>query len=72
MKARTINIKPYHCEVSCGSTGFVWSFYQSGKVIRIHFEYWWVAFLARNLWNCVKKQEAMAAYSRAAMTKAEP
>ena len=60
MKKRTINVKPFHCEIECGSTGFVLLFVCDGdKTIRLHMEYWLIGYIARDLWKAVRKQRGM-------------
>jgi len=69
-KQRTINVKPYHCETECDSTGFILVFFcDADKKIRIHMGYWWVTYIARALWQAVKKQRQMVSYNENALTR---
>ena len=60
-KIRTVNIDPFHCEVTVSSDGFVLTFNGHGdKKVNIKMGYWWVQYIASELWKCVRKQKAMA------------
>ena len=59
-----INIKPYHAEVRTHEKGFVWSFhapinnkYDRKKIINIHFELWWLNYLAKDLKKVIKSEQ---------------
>lgn len=59
-----INIKPYHAKVRTFEKGFVWSFYapingkfDRKKIINIHFERWWLAYLAKDLKEVIESEK---------------
>lgn len=59
-----INIKPFHAEIRTHEKGFVWSFhapingqYGRKKIINIHCERWWIAYLAKDLKEVIESEK---------------
>lgn len=68
-KKRTVNVRPFHCEFAGNTSGFTLTFFdrtESGQERRfvLHFDFWWVRFLAGNLWQAIQ-------YRRSAVVEAE-
>jgi hypothetical protein len=59
---RVVNLSPFHSEVKATSSGFDWTFFGStanGNRHRIvlHCEFWWVGFIARDMWKVVASRK---------------
>lgn len=68
MKQRTMNVEPFHVETSCNSEGFILTFHCHGdKKVKIHMNFWWVEYLARELWKILKHQRTMLSDGENAM-----
>lgn len=71
---KTINLHPYHCEQEGTSSGFVLSMYgrtEGGNTVkvRLHFDFWWVGFLARELWKAIAYRRTEVARAESEMEK---
>ena len=63
MSDKTINLRPFHCEQAKDGDGFCLVFYantEGGKRVKVnlHMEFWWVRFLARDLWAVIKRRQS--------------
>ena len=75
MADKTINLEPYHCESKSEGDGFVWEFFAStegGKrvKVRLHFRFWWVTYLARDLWQTINRRQEEVDGAKKALTTA--
>lgn len=73
MTGKTINITPYHCEVKPHSSGFVLEWFgrtEGGKEIKVKLkcEFWWIRFLAVDLWKVINYRKAEIAQAEKVMT----
>ena len=73
MTDKTINLHPYHCEFKPDGDGFVLEFLCGTNCerrikARIHFRFWWVGFLARELWKAIRTREQEVESAKKAMT----
>ena len=73
MSTKTINLNPYHCATKPDADGFCWEFYaetEGGNKIkvRLHFGFWWIAFLARDLWGTIKRRQDEVDNAKRCMT----
>lgn len=69
MKTKRLHLKdPYNVEVRVYSMGFdlIFSDWDKGEVV-IHFEPWWVRYLAATLWKVVRYQESEVRGHRASL-----
>lgn len=62
MTDKTINLKPFHCEHKPEAGGFALEFWcatDGGKrvKVRLHMEFWWVRFIAREMWAVIKRRQ---------------
>lgn len=72
MKNRTLNVKPFHVETSCSTSGFVLKFFcDDDKVVKLHFDYWWIGYIAEALWKCIHHQDGIVESNRRAMKRDE-
>lgn len=75
MADKTINLDPYHCEVERDEDGFCLVFFgktEGGKTVkvRLHMAFWWVRFLARDLWKVIGIRRAEIEEATKALTDA--
>lgn len=73
---KTVNVHPCHCEFKGNVGGFTLTFYDRAGDRRevhyvIHFEFWWIKYLARSLWEAVSYRQNEVAEAERAM-KREP
>lgn len=74
MTDKTINLKPYHCETEKDGDGFCLVFFantEGGKTVKVklHMEFWWVRFIARDLWGVVKRRQDEIEEAKKALTE---
>lgn len=56
---KTINIKDiYNSEVSFTANGFILEFWNDKYKVRLHFDFWWVTYIARNLWKIINSRKS--------------
>jgi hypothetical protein len=70
---KTINLKPYHVEWKPEAEGFLLEFgceTEGDKriTVKLHFRFWWIGFLARELWKAIAYRERETAEAKKAMT----
>lgn len=60
-----INVHPFNCEVKTTSNGFILKFvcpikgtFTRRKIVNLHFENWWLKYIAKQLWRVIKKRRA--------------
>lgn len=75
MADKTINLTPYHCESGTEGGGFCLTFFcntEGGNTVRVklHMEFWWVKFIARDLWKIIRARRAEADEAEKALTNA--
>ena len=63
MADKTINLDPYHVEQSADGDGFCLTFFaqtEGGKRVKVkfHMQFWWVRFLAREMWRVTQRRQA--------------
>jgi hypothetical protein len=62
---RVVNVRPNHCELHNSDAGFSLEFFGrtgSGDVDTryvIHFEFWWLEYLARHLWKAIAHRQGV-------------
>ena len=73
MKERTRNFKPYNCEMRGFDGGFEWTFMalsddrKTEYNIKLHFDRWWLIYLARDLRKALEREEDIVAELRSLM-----
>jgi len=70
---KTMNLRPYHGEWKPDEDGFRLDFHcktDGGKtvVVKLHFRFWWIGFLAREIWKAINYREEEVATAKKAMT----
>lgn len=73
---RTINVRPNHCELHNNDSGFSLEFFDStdrGVSLRyvIHFDFWWLEYLARHLWDAINHRQQKIDAAKNAMVAAK-
>lgn len=71
---KTINVTPYHCDVVNDHAGFSLVFWCNtpgdAKVkVKLKFEFWWLTFLARHLWEAIAHRQKKLDEASNAMTR---
>jgi hypothetical protein len=57
-KQKTINIKKiYNLETSFTTRGFVLQFHNESYKVRLHFDLWWITYIARDLWKIINRKK---------------
>ena len=72
MADKTMNLRPFHCEQEATAAGFVLVVFaatEGGKrvKVRLHFDFWWVRFLARELWKAIQRRQQEVSEAEKAM-----
>jgi len=64
-KDTVINIKPFEAKVFIHSKGFTLNFvakigddYSRKKIVKIHFDDWWLKVIAKLLWSVIKQRRS--------------
>ena len=69
MKKRVINLEPYDVRIDVYSGRFVLTFHgrsQNNKsqiIIKLRFKFWWIASIARKLWEAIQIQRRELNYN---------
>lgn len=54
---KTINAEPHHVEVQMPADGrFVLTVHSEKHKIHLHFDRWWISFIAMELWKVIKSE----------------
>lgn len=70
---KTINLKPFHCEMKAvdGGFDFIWLARSDGDKryrIVLHCSMWWVRYIARDLWKMLAEKKSQIAEAESALT----
>lgn len=74
---KTVNIHPHHCEFRGNNGGFTLTFFdrtEGGTELHyvLHFDFWWVKFLAAHLWSAIKYRRSDVAKAEDSMKEERP
>lgn len=77
MADKTINLRPYHCEIKPNNHGFTlewWCGTEGGKRVKVVLkcEFWWISYLARDLWKAIAYRQNEVNAAKKSMESHEP
>lgn len=75
MSDKTINLKPFHCEMAPDGGAFVMEFYCATEgnkrvKVRLRMEFWWIGFIARELWKMIARRQQEVDDAKKALSNA--
>jgi len=61
-KERRIRLKPFHSDIKATVNGFQWTFLAESELgnrytIVFNFDFWWLTFLARDMWSVLRDKK---------------
>lgn len=73
MTDKTINLSPFHLECKAEGDGFVMEWYcatEGNKRVKVRLQcgFWWVRFIAHDLWKMIAHRETEVADAKKGMT----